>query len=47
MRLAHLILVHSNPLQTERLVKRLLFDKTDVYIHLDKKKWHNRISIPR
>jgi hypothetical protein len=37
MRLAHLILVHSNPLQTERLVKRLLFDKTDVYIHLDKK----------
>ena len=37
MRLAHLILVHNNPLQLERLVKRLVHSETDIYIHLDKK----------
>jgi hypothetical protein len=37
MRLAHLILAHNNPLQLERLVKRLMYKNTDVYIHLDKK----------
>ncbi|WP_158799820.1 beta-1,6-N-acetylglucosaminyltransferase [Pedobacter sp. L105] len=37
MRLAHLILAHSNPLQLERLVKRLIYTQTDVYIHLDGK----------
>jgi len=37
MRLAHLILVHNNPAQLERLVKRLICPATDIYIHLDKK----------
>jgi hypothetical protein len=37
MRLAHLILAHSNPQQTERLVKRLVNVQADVYIHLDGK----------
>lgn len=37
MRLAHLILAHNNPLQLERLIKRLTYKNTDVYIHLDKK----------
>jgi hypothetical protein len=37
MRLAHLILVHDNPLHVERLVKRLAHANADIYIHLDKK----------
>lgn len=37
MRLAHLILAHNNPLQLERLVKRLNHRDADVYIHLDAK----------
>ncbi len=37
MRLAHLILAHNNPLQLERLVKRLSHKEADVYIHLDAK----------
>jgi len=37
MRLAHLILAHNNPLQLERLIKRLSYANTDVYIHLDAK----------
>jgi hypothetical protein len=37
MRLAHLILVHNNPEQLERLLKRLIYSSSDVYIHLDKK----------
>jgi hypothetical protein len=37
MKLAHLILVHSGPAQTERLVKRLHHADSDVYIHLDAK----------
>ncbi|MGZ3757145.1 MAG: beta-1,6-N-acetylglucosaminyltransferase [Mucilaginibacter sp.] len=37
MRLAHLILVHSNPQQAERLIKRLTNAQADVYIHLDGK----------
>jgi len=37
MRLAHLILAHDRPLQLERLVKRLVYANTDVYIHLDLK----------
>ncbi len=38
MRLAHLILAHDNQLQLERLIKRLIYTDTDIYIHLDKKK---------
>lgn len=38
MKLAHLILAHDNPLQLERLVKRLVYPDTDVFIHLDKKR---------
>jgi len=37
MKLAHLILAHNNPLQLERLVKRLNHADADVYIHLDAK----------
>ena len=38
MKLAHLLLVHSNPKQVERLIKRLLYPPfVDIYIHLDRK----------
>jgi len=37
MRLAHLILAHDRPLQLERLIKRLIYADTDIYIHLDGK----------
>ena len=37
MKLAHLILAHNNPMQLERLVKRLSHPDADVYIHLDSK----------
>ncbi len=37
MKLAHLILVHNEPKQLERLIKRLEHPSTDIYIHLDKK----------
>lgn len=37
MRLAHLILVHNNPQQLERLILRLSSKSSDVYIHIDKK----------
>jgi len=37
MKLAHLILVHKDPLQVERLVKRLCHPDADIYIHLDAK----------
>ncbi|MDR3712090.1 MAG: beta-1,6-N-acetylglucosaminyltransferase [Puia sp.] len=37
MRLAHLILAHNNPPQLERLVKRLIYENTDIFIHLDAK----------
>jgi len=42
MRLAHLILAHTNPLQLERLVRRLMFSETDIFIHLDKKSDQNK-----
>ena len=38
MRLAHLILAHDHKSQLERLIKRLIYTNTDIYIHLDKKK---------
>ena len=37
MRLAHLILVHNDPNQLERLIQRLTYTDTDIYIHLDAK----------
>jgi hypothetical protein len=37
MKLAHLILVHNQPAQLERLIKRLAHPDADIYIHLDKK----------
>lgn len=37
MKLAHFILAHNNPAQLERLVKRLIYADTDIYIHLDAK----------
>jgi hypothetical protein len=37
MKLAHLILAHKNPLQVERLVKRLIHPCADIYIQLDGK----------
>ena len=37
MRLAHLILVHNYPEQLERLLNRLIYSNSDVFIHLDKK----------
>lgn len=37
MRTAHLILVHKNPRQLERLLKTMAHPNFDFYIHLDKK----------
>jgi len=37
MRLAHLILAHHQPVQLERLVKRLMTPNSDIYIQLDLK----------
>ncbi|MFD0749433.1 beta-1,6-N-acetylglucosaminyltransferase [Mucilaginibacter calamicampi] len=37
MKVAHLILAHSQPQQLERLVNSLHHDDADIYIHLDKK----------
>jgi hypothetical protein len=37
MKIAHLILCHSNPNQLSRLVKRLMHEDAHFYIHLDKK----------
>src|SRR5690606_20194266 len=37
MKIAHIIMAYKNPLQVERLVKRLNHPNFDIYIHLDKK----------
>ena len=37
MRLAHLILAHSNPAQLSRLIGKLAHEHADIYIHLDLK----------
>lgn len=37
MRIAHLIITHKNPLQLERLIKKMQHPNFDFYIHLDKK----------
>lgn len=37
MKLAHLILTYTDPLQTERMIRRLWHPDTDFYIHVDKK----------
>lgn len=37
MRIAHLILVHKNPEQLERLINAMSHPQFDLYIHLDKK----------
>ena len=38
MKLAHLILAHTNVAQLARLIARLVCDKADIYIHLDAKR---------
>jgi Core-2/I-Branching enzyme len=37
MKIAHLLFTYTNPLQTERLVKKLMHEDADFYIQLDKK----------
>lgn len=37
MKLVHLILAHTAPVQLERLIKKLAHPNADIYIHLDKK----------
>lgn len=37
MKVAHLILTYTNPLQTERMIRRLQHPDFDFYIHVDKK----------
>jgi hypothetical protein len=37
MRIAHLIVVHKNPLQLLRLLQRLKHPSFDIYVHVDKK----------
>ena len=37
MRVAHLIITYTNPLQTERMIKRMQHPDFDFYIHLDAK----------
>lgn len=38
MKTAHLLLIHKDPLQVERLIKKMNHADFDFYIHLDKKK---------
>lgn len=37
MRIAHLILTYTNPKQTERMIKNMMHEDFDFYIHVDKK----------
>lgn len=37
MRIAHLILTYTNPLQTERMIRNMMHEDFDFYIHVDKK----------
>ncbi len=37
MRVAHLIITYTNPLQTERMIRRMQHPGFDFYIHVDKK----------
>lgn len=37
MRVAHIIIAHKNPLQLERMLKRMQHPMFDFYIHIDKK----------
>jgi hypothetical protein len=37
MRIAHLIITYTNPLQTERMIRRMQHPGFDFYIHVDKK----------
>lgn len=37
MRVAHIIIAHKNPLQLERLVRKMQHENFDFYIHIDKK----------
>lgn len=37
MKIAHLIFVHNRPNQAERLIKKLISERADIYIHVDKK----------
>lgn len=37
MRIAHLILTYTSPQQTERMIKNMMHDDFDFYIHVDKK----------
>lgn len=37
MRIAHLLITYTNPLQTERMIKRMLDPDFDFYIHVDAK----------
>jgi hypothetical protein len=37
MRIAHLILTYTNPKQTERMIKNMIHEDFDFYIHVDKK----------
>jgi len=37
MRIAHLIITYTNPLQTERMIRRMEHPGFDFYIHVDKK----------
>ena len=37
MRIAHLILTYTNPIQTERMIRNMAHENFDFYIHVDKK----------
>ncbi|MEA5141216.1 beta-1,6-N-acetylglucosaminyltransferase [Arcicella rigui] len=37
MKIAHLILVHTNPTQFKRLIERLAHPEADIYVHVDSK----------
>lgn len=37
MRIAHIIIAHKDPMQLERLVKRLQHPHSDIYVHIDRK----------
>ena len=37
MRVAHLILTYTDPKQTERMIRNMMHEDFDFYIHVDKK----------
>lgn len=44
MKIAYLILVHNNARHLERLIQSLLFENTEIFVHVDKKRDINQFA---